>query len=56
MTWRDVLDAEKLGVGTHITYAIEVTRKAHYKFFAFNGRVYDIHGEDTGILVSSLRG
>lgn len=58
MTWRDVLDGNKLGAGKHISEAIEVCNAAGYKFLAWNGWIYFItenNAHRSGVKVEEIR-
>lgn len=59
MTWRDVLDSDKFPFA-YLPELIDfvVDNKLGYKFFAWNGMVFFLHGKDyfeTGIETKNLR-
>ena len=55
LTWRDVLDSVQCDDIWKMDYYIErVVRISGYKYFSWNGLVYDVHGEKVGISIELL--
>lgn len=54
MKWKFVFNSNLLPYGDTFDMCKEFIKTTGYKFFIFNGLVYSISGENTGITISDM--
>jgi len=55
MSWKFVFNTnQKFIAGSNVSELIRFVKTTGYNFFTFNGIVYDLQGQNTGITVDDL--
>jgi hypothetical protein len=54
MSWKFVFNCNQFSIGRSMDQWLPIVKEAGYKFFCFNGRVYDLNSDWTGIRYEDL--